>query len=487
MLLFSDANVFFGWKNSSASSGKAVTFDDSLLSADRAYTLPDASGTVALTSNNLSAFAATSSAQLRSILSDEKGTGAILADGATSPSFNGDVTLINGKLATAPNGQTTGLQLDAYVPGASFDNYVLNNSPAATTYATLNFGRLTSLLYGFIRSNNTSTNLEIGTGGTPRLTIDQSGNTTLSGNLLLPSAGVINFNSGDVTITHSANALAFAGASSGYSFDANVGIGTTSPGALLDVAGTFRASDSTDTTKRFQFDVSNVATATTRTVNIPNANSTTAQSVSAVSHFFLTAMDAQGLFSASQPSFSDITGNATTAQGGTNKTSWTAGSIPYLTSSSAFAEDNSNLFWDGSCHCLGIGTTSPSSSLTVSAATTSVASIQATGTVGSTRAILQLINPASGNSGWDMTYNADLSSQNFIIRELTAGSTLPRFTLKKTTGLLQLNAYGAGTLTTDASGNVTATSDERLKTKKMVPPAGLEPAALCLEGRCSIR
>jgi hypothetical protein len=40
--------------------------------------------------------------------------------------------------------------------------------------------------------------------------------------ILLPSAGVINWNSGDVTITHSANALAFAGATSGYSFDDDI-------------------------------------------------------------------------------------------------------------------------------------------------------------------------------------------------------------------------------------------------------------------------
>lgn len=37
--------------------------------------------------------------------------------------------------------------------------------------------------------------------------------------LFLASGGVINWNSSDVTITHSANALAFAGATSGYSFD----------------------------------------------------------------------------------------------------------------------------------------------------------------------------------------------------------------------------------------------------------------------------
>lgn len=38
--------------------------------------------------------------------------------------------------------------------------------------------------------------------------------------LFLATGGVVNWNAGDVTVTHSANALAFAGASSGYSFDA---------------------------------------------------------------------------------------------------------------------------------------------------------------------------------------------------------------------------------------------------------------------------
>lgn len=40
--------------------------------------------------------------------------------------------------------------------------------------------------------------------------------------LFLASGGVVNFDNGDVTITHSANALAFANASNGYSFDAAV-------------------------------------------------------------------------------------------------------------------------------------------------------------------------------------------------------------------------------------------------------------------------
>jgi hypothetical protein len=54
--------------------------------------------------------------------------------------------------------------------------------------------------------------------------------------LFLASGGVINWNNGDVTATHSANALAFAGASSGYSFDAALLPATDDAGALGSAA-----------------------------------------------------------------------------------------------------------------------------------------------------------------------------------------------------------------------------------------------------------
>ncbi len=48
--------------------------------------------------------------------------------------------------------------------------------------------------------------------------------------LFLASGGVINWNAADVTITHSANALAFAGASSGYTFDVPIGVASGGTG-----------------------------------------------------------------------------------------------------------------------------------------------------------------------------------------------------------------------------------------------------------------
>lgn len=80
--------------------------------ADRTITLPDSTGTVALTNNKLSAFAATSSAELISVISDETGTGALVfantpilvtpnigAATGTSLVLSGDLT-VNGSTTT---------------------------------------------------------------------------------------------------------------------------------------------------------------------------------------------------------------------------------------------------------------------------------------------------------------------------------------------------------------------------------------------------
>jgi hypothetical protein len=80
--------------------------------ADRTITLPDATGTVALINNKLSDFAATSSAELAGIISDETGTGALVfantptlvtpnigAATGTSLVLSGDLT-VNGTTTT---------------------------------------------------------------------------------------------------------------------------------------------------------------------------------------------------------------------------------------------------------------------------------------------------------------------------------------------------------------------------------------------------
>jgi hypothetical protein len=61
--------------------------------------------------------------------------------------------------------------------------------------------------------------------------------TVMWSDLFLASGAVLNFNNGDVTVTHSTNNLAFAGAAGatlGYSFDNNIILGTTVAGATAE-------------------------------------------------------------------------------------------------------------------------------------------------------------------------------------------------------------------------------------------------------------
>ena len=87
--------------------------------ADRTITLPDATGTVALTANKLDVFAATTSAELRTVISDETGTGGLVfADTptlvtpnigvatGTSLTLSGDLT-VNGTTTTINSTEIT--------------------------------------------------------------------------------------------------------------------------------------------------------------------------------------------------------------------------------------------------------------------------------------------------------------------------------------------------------------------------------------------
>jgi Protein of unknown function (DUF2793) len=81
--------------------------------------------------------------------------------------------------------------------------------------------------------------IKLGSVSTGAILFGQNGNPASNGgaalgttslkwsNLFLASGAVINFNSGDVTITHSADALAFAGAATKYTFDSSLNIGAS--------------------------------------------------------------------------------------------------------------------------------------------------------------------------------------------------------------------------------------------------------------------
>jgi hypothetical protein len=139
---------------------------------------------------------------------------------------------------------------------------------------------------------------------------------------------------------------------------------------------------------------------------------------------------------------------------------------------------------------VGIGTASPGRLLQVSKSTASgstatipgilVSNTSTTQGDGSTTFNYAIIDVDAGNgavrnrigSNYDSTGNVGFigTETNHQVWITTNGS--PRITISNS-GAIRFNTYGAGTLTTDASGNITAASDERIKSNIRPFPRGL--------------
>jgi len=107
-LTLNDSSIIF---EGSSADAHETTLTVTNPTADRTITLPDATGTVALTDNKLSVFAATTSAELAGVISDETGSGKLVFD--TSPTLvtpnigvaTGTSLVLSGDLTV--NGTTT--------------------------------------------------------------------------------------------------------------------------------------------------------------------------------------------------------------------------------------------------------------------------------------------------------------------------------------------------------------------------------------------
>jgi hypothetical protein len=115
-LALNDSSVVF---EGSSADDNETTLTVTNPTADRTITLPDATGTVALTNNKLDVFAATTSSELRTVISDETGTGALVfantptlvtpnigAATGTSLVLSGDLT-VNGTTTTINSTEIT--------------------------------------------------------------------------------------------------------------------------------------------------------------------------------------------------------------------------------------------------------------------------------------------------------------------------------------------------------------------------------------------
>jgi hypothetical protein len=101
--------------------------------ADRTITLPDATGTVALTNNKLDVFAATTSAELLSVISDETGSGALVF--GTSPTL----TTPNIGAATATSLTLTDALIGTATQALTDGTATVVDSWSATTYSSAKY------------------------------------------------------------------------------------------------------------------------------------------------------------------------------------------------------------------------------------------------------------------------------------------------------------------------------------------------------------
>jgi hypothetical protein len=98
--------------------------------------------------------------------------------------------------------------------------------------------------------------------------------------------------------------------------------------------------DNADSTKTVNFELSAIASATNRVVSIPNADSVTVQPTTVTTNQFVTHIDSSGVVQKAQPSFANLIGSLSEAQGGTGQTSYAQGDMLFASAANTLSKLN---------------------------------------------------------------------------------------------------------------------------------------------------
>ena len=155
------------------STSGTITLTPTAIAGTNTITLPALTGTVALTNQKLNVFAATTSAELAGVISDETGTGSLVF--ATAPTFT---TSIDGGATFGAFGSSTALTLGFTGTAANTTN-IATGATATGTTKTVNIGT------GGAAGSTTNVNLGSASGGivTVNSALTVTGDLTVNGTI----------------------------------------------------------------------------------------------------------------------------------------------------------------------------------------------------------------------------------------------------------------------------------------------------------------
>ena len=210
--------------------------------ADRTITLPDATGTVALTTDISYPVTLNNSVTL---------TNKTLALGSNT--ISGTLAQFNTAVTDATLVSTTGTE-------------TLTNKSLTAPVLTGSSTSAGSIIFKEDTDNGTNSATLKGPASTADVTITLPAET---GTVLTTASSIANSNLANSTVTIGSSAVAL-----GSSITTLTGITSLTSDAVVAKANGFRVIDNTDASKQVAFDASGIATSTTRTLTVPNVSDT---------------------------------------------------------------------------------------------------------------------------------------------------------------------------------------------------------------------
>ena len=247
--------------------------------SDKTITLPNTTGTVALTSDIVYPVTLDNSVTLTNktlALGSNTISGTFAqfntaVTDATLVSTTGSETLTNKSVNLANNTLTgTFAQFNTAVSNATLvsttGTETLTNKSLTAPVLTGSSSSAGSIIFKEDTDNGTNSATLVGPASTADVTITLPAET---GTVLTTASSIANSNLANSTVTIGSSAVAL-----GSSVTTLTGITSLTSDAVVAKANGFRVIDNTDTTKQVAFDASGIATSTTRTLTVPNASDT---------------------------------------------------------------------------------------------------------------------------------------------------------------------------------------------------------------------